>query len=207
MVHVFLQEAINIISDVTGVVDQGELSWATKLALLIVRVLTESVIEFCEKSIVVAALHHKLFFHNLEEWLLAPRLKHIDTPLVVWELYRGYLLVRQLSCIHLGCQFEYMMVELLLKLLVCIVDAELFKWVSSICGLKSEDIKEANRRQIGRILVSFSARYSNSFVHSLYNLVKKSRIDRFNQRVLNAHRLIFCMVKLNCLSGILDCLL
>ena len=67
MVHVFLKEAINIISDVTSVVYQGKLPRATKLAFLIVRVLTESVVKLCEKSIVVAAFHYKLFFHDLEE--------------------------------------------------------------------------------------------------------------------------------------------
>ena len=46
LVHVFLEKAVNVVSDVPGVVRNRELPGSAKLALLVVRIVLESVVKF-----------------------------------------------------------------------------------------------------------------------------------------------------------------
>jgi len=100
-----------------------ELFGAAKLALLVIGIVLEPVIEFSQEGLIVSSLHHKLLFQDLEERLFRARFEHVNAALVVWESNFGYLLTRQFRGVHFSCEREDMMIELLLELLVAVVDA------------------------------------------------------------------------------------
>ena len=57
LVHVFLEKAVNVVSDIPGVVRNRKLPGSAKLALLVVRIVLESVVEFAQKKLVVSVFH------------------------------------------------------------------------------------------------------------------------------------------------------
>ena len=127
LVHILLEEAIDIVGDFAGVVRDRELHSLAKLALLVVGVVPKSIIKLREKSFIVFSFHDELLLHNLEEGLLSARLQQVDTSLIVREGDGGDFLPGELRCVHFGGQSEDVVIKLLLKLLISIVNAQLLK--------------------------------------------------------------------------------
>ena len=117
-----------------------------------------------------SGLQHKLFVQNLENRWSSVFLNHVDSMLIIFE--RDTLPLYTLLLVLFLLQSKHVLVELLLKLLVCIVDAQLLEWILSK-DLESKNIEQAYESQ----LVLFSVGFGFSRCGILYRYRQVNLLD------------------------------
>ena len=144
MIHVLLQELVNLVIDISSIMHNRKVSLITKLALLVTLKVLQPVVQLVQERLVTPALHQQLFLHNLKDRLLCSRLQHINASLIIRELNVCNCLSWQFTRVQLSRLLEDVHVKLLLKLLIGIIDAQLLKRVVFLECFKTKDVQKAD---------------------------------------------------------------
>mmetsp|Transcript_64162 Transcript_64162/g.191226 ORF Transcript_64162/g.191226 Transcript_64162/m.191226 type:complete len:264 (+) Transcript_64162:747-1538(+) len=144
LVGVLLQEGLTLIDDFARVVRHCKVVGGKSAGLVDDARGFELAVDLAQEGVVCGAGHEALRVHEAEE-TQRPLAECVDNWLVVLEL--DVVPLDPLAVVHLLFQREHVVVEVLLELLVCEVDAQLLEGVP-LEDLKAVDVQEPDAPQI-----------------------------------------------------------